>query len=242
MKLAFGAAPGSGDPSILIAAVDGTGPVPLAGAAGAIDPAWSPDGRRIAFLALDTNRKPALFVIPSSGGTATKISRSEIDASGTDDDFAEPAWSPDGTRVATHAVAGATTDIVVVAADGSDERFPLRSNVPDSWPSWSPDGKELAFIGGGAGFPASISVVTVDSIDWRTRTLSMADPAGSPVSWSPDGTQLLGEICQGTDCATQSLAIIDPLDVRPPIVIKTTEGPSPQNPGYTASTWQRLAP
>jgi dipeptidyl aminopeptidase/acylaminoacyl peptidase len=62
-----------------------------------LEPQWSPDGLRIAFIAEDTSR-PALenddlCVVPAAGGALSRIS----DAPGF---FRSPRWSPDGTRVA----------------------------------------------------------------------------------------------------------------------------------------------
>ena len=51
-------------------------------------PAWSPNGRRIAF-----GREGALFVVPAEGGRARRLGRGFGDA-------ADPAWSPNGKLVA----------------------------------------------------------------------------------------------------------------------------------------------
>src|SRR5690606_38966544 len=84
----------------------------------------------------------------------------EVDAGGgepkqiTDGDWddTQPAWSPDGTRIAfisarheerdfdTH------SDVFVVDAGGGDARKLTRTNGGCSAPSWSPDGTKVAFI------------------------------------------------------------------------------------------------
>ena len=56
-------------------------------------PRWSPDGRSIAFFALDPNGKAAIFTVPQDGGTPQRLLPDEA-ANQTD-----PNWSPDGSKV-----------------------------------------------------------------------------------------------------------------------------------------------
>ncbi len=110
-------------------------------------PSWSPDGRRIAFVAGRSTSyneldQATLRVIRADGSDRQIIS---IDEYGVG--FHPPQWSPDGTRLAVvggrhgfrrdHAV-------FVGSADGSDMQ---RLGGAASGPSWSPDGTRLAFVG-----------------------------------------------------------------------------------------------
>jgi len=111
-------------------------------------PRFSPDGQSLVF----SSASPAgLFRIPALGGTARRLTEF-----GT-----QPVWSPDGNQIAFVSHAGAslsTTDyyfprddssIWLVSADGGT---PRRITLPDkpaggqTFPSWSPDGKEIRFI------------------------------------------------------------------------------------------------
>jgi len=95
-------------------------------AAAETEPAWSPDGRQIAFQAGDGQ-----IVIADVGG----LGRRRVIASAG----YEPAWSPDGTLIAFESNGG----LWVANADGSGEMRLLSSNGAD--PSWAPDSRLLVF-------------------------------------------------------------------------------------------------
>lgn len=102
----------------------------------AIGIAWSPDGRRIAYTGFDEGR-PRLYVVSAGGGPPRSLTPTFVAA-------VSPSWSPRG---ATIAFATAHVDggpIYGVEADGSRLRK-LTDGRDDSFPSWSPDGRLLAF-------------------------------------------------------------------------------------------------
>jgi Tol biopolymer transport system component len=106
-------------------------------------PAWSPDGRRIAFSS-DREGMPQIFVMDADGGNVRRLSDVEGEY---------PTWSPDGEWIAFASYVGGTTpfgdpdyDVFVMRADGSDETNV--TNAPDGYdgyPTWSPDGEWIAF-------------------------------------------------------------------------------------------------
>jgi hypothetical protein len=80
--------------------------------------------------------------------------------------------------------AAATTDIWVVGADGREPVQLTFDPVAESWPSWSPDGKQIAFVK-----PGSIWVMQADGSGQRKLT-DLEAPGPVHVAWSPDGTQI----------------------------------------------------
>jgi TolB protein len=118
-------------------------PVFLAG------PAWSPDGKRIAFTRIRFDQTPdaAVYVMDADGGRATKIA----------DEAVEPDWSPDSRRIALASYrdrlgrtcfqkCSPNSEIYVVDADGGRMRRLTESDANDASPTWSPDGKRIVFV------------------------------------------------------------------------------------------------
>lgn len=109
------------------------------------NPAWSPDGTRIACgtdYILDPKRRSArsrLAIID----IATGKDRVLLDAF----DVAQPRWSPNGKRIAYYNRSKDNRlDIWTVAEDGSDARPVTNDGAVDWNPVWSPDGQYLYFV------------------------------------------------------------------------------------------------
>lgn len=146
-------------------------------------PSWSPDGRFLVIGgASEGPGKPAyLWVVELSTGKWSQLTN------GTSFDF-EPAWSPDGSRIAFLSADGAIAPpaIMSVNVDGSDLRQLTRSGRQEWPPVWSPDGQRIAFSSGRNG-PPHIYVMNADGSDQR-----MLEAAGDGVvtAWSPNGRSL----------------------------------------------------
>ena len=98
--------------------------------AGVQDPAWSPDGKRLA-----TSYLERIFVSAPDGKNGRAL-RSDSTAVERD-----PAWSPDGKSIAFAADAGDGFDIYVVNADGKNARKMTSGKGEERWPSWTRDGR-----------------------------------------------------------------------------------------------------
>ena len=95
----------------------------------------------------------------------------------------DPAWSPDGKRIAFASAREGSFDIYVVNADGTDTRRLTSSSTNDQSPTWSPDGSRIAFSRSSDG--GHVWVMNADGTDARRLTDELAEE-GEP-SWSPDG-------------------------------------------------------
>ncbi len=167
-------------------------------------PAWSPDGRRIAFVSgpgaciLDIHR--VNFVSERNVGTTdVDISVANADGSGLRRvtggpgvDCA-PVWSPDGQKIAFQRllvrgegdkIVGFDFDVYVINADGSEERN-LTGDALSERPIWSPDGRKIAFRSG----PDGNGWIYVMNADGSERRM-LARNHGL-VAWSPDGRKIL---------------------------------------------------
>jgi Tol biopolymer transport system component len=138
-RLAF-SSPSMGGAYTFIINVDGTGERMLTNG---LAPVWSPDGSRIAFIAFGDG---GISIINSDGTGRTGITNPE---SATD---LAPKWSPDGASIAfirtsaTPPGDGVEHSLWLMNADGSNPR-PLTHVLqgPISDPTWSHDGRTLAF-------------------------------------------------------------------------------------------------
>ena len=154
-------------------------------------PAWSPDGKRIAFTTeeiLDPSGRQgdsALYVVDAAGGQPRKV---------VEGDAAQPSWSPSGDRIVYWSNTGGQRDLFTVSANGG-ERVALTNDSAIDWsPVWSPDGHDVYFSSdrGGA---MNLWRIPVDPATGRStgapEPVTMGAQASSALpSFSKDGKRL----------------------------------------------------
>ena len=152
-------------------------------------PTWSPDGRWIAFNARsgDTGDLRVIGV----DGSGERVIASPAGMS---------AWSPDGTKIVFSGDPWfATAGLFVVNPDGSGLTRLLSADFDEplgnwlGYPTWSPDGKSIAFIRANDYMFWPVYVVNADGSS--PRMLEAPGASNFEPSWSPDGTMLaVGDI------------------------------------------------
>jgi Tol biopolymer transport system component len=166
---------------------------------GAQDPTWSPDGSRIAFASRPRDGSDAdIYVIDAGGNNARRVL-------GTPAHDGHPSWSPDGERIAFDARYGgrglpAGGSIVVGSIDSGVLRRLTEKHTPYGaiQPSWSPNGRWIAFSRfrrstfNGRIVYAVVWIVRPDgSVARRIGPPRHFDRRSRNPSWSPDGRRIV---------------------------------------------------
>jgi len=137
--------------------------------------AWSPDGRKLAFVASQGSNGQAIWVMNADGSDPVRLVEGGY----------SPTWSPDGGRIA---FSGELPDrkgpgIWVVNADGRDLRRLVRINAGDV--DWSPVGGRIAFDTL-RGYVPRLQLMNVNG--GRVRELLVG---GLAPDWSPSGRRIV---------------------------------------------------
>lgn len=139
-------------------------------------PTTSPTGNRLAFV---QERQTANLAEIELGDSPEPVRRSRPIAPTTREDWS-PRYSPDGGMLAFHSNRSSTYQIWVSGADGS-QPVPITAYTEGNtaWPSWSPDGSQIAFSHKG-------ELRVISSRGGASRTLVNHEYTQGPV-WSRDG-------------------------------------------------------
>jgi Tol biopolymer transport system component len=193
-------------------------------------PAFSPDGKRIAFAGFTYNFE--IFVMDSDGSHAVNLTQSK------DKDF-NPAWSPDGRSILFETRRdGQWDELYVMNVDGSNQRrLTVAMDAWDGHGRWSPDGRQILFSAYHEGDPAQqIYIMNADGSKPRRLTkskLNLLNPL-----WSPDGRYIV---------YTQDMSIETPtVDLQ--MFIMNADGTNIQqltfrpgfNHGFSSIAWTRF--
>jgi hypothetical protein len=193
-------------------------------------PAWSPDGMRLAYYEdggitvskLDGTERQAIaspgFDIepawsPEGGKIAFSREESQIWSMNADGSGqvqltggawkdSEPAWSPDGTTIAFTSTRDGDAEIFVMGADGSGETQITTNGVSDRDPNWSPDGTQIAF-------ERSAEIWRMNADGRGAVQLTSNSIADEMPAWSPNGSTIVFTRGKFTGTDAQELWTID---------------------------------
>ncbi len=148
---------------IFLIAPDGSNQRKLAGdiPSSDIEPAWSPDSQRIAFVSWREDWTGDIGVMDADGRNQKRLTHTEVNER-------HPTWSPDGRKIAFSSVQEEDFVLSVMDADGTNRKT-LTEEVLDGrtrlifHPAWSPDGRTIAYRFSEGGLdPGGIHLITAD--------------------------------------------------------------------------------
>jgi TolB protein len=144
-----------------------------------ISPAWSPNGREVAYVSFET-QKAVVWVQEVATGTRRKVA----DFRGSN---SAPAWSPDGQQIAlTLSQAGGSQLFVMPRTGGSPRRL-TQSSAIDTEATWAPDGRSIVFVSDRGGGP---QVYRIAATGGDAQRITFSGAYNISPALSPDGKSM----------------------------------------------------
>ncbi len=145
-----------------------------------LSPAWSPDGKQLAYVSFES-RNSAIYVQDILSGQRRLVASSPGINSA-------PAWSPDGSRLALTLSKGGDPEIFILHLGSGSLQQLTRNRAIDTEPTWSPDGKKIAFTSDRGGGP---QVYEIELPDSRPRRVTFNGVYNARPRYSPDGMSMV---------------------------------------------------
>ena len=145
-----------------------------------MSPAWSPNGKRLAYVSFEKDRS-IIYVQELQSGQRKLVAQFKGINSA-------PRWSPDGKRLAMTLSKDGNSEIYVMyIASGVLQRITNHYSI-DTEPAWAPDGRSLIFTSDRSGKPQIYQIaVGQQGRSGNPKRLTYEGNYNSRASFSPDG-------------------------------------------------------
>ncbi|MDE0297290.1 MAG: hypothetical protein OXN17_01490 [Candidatus Poribacteria bacterium] len=145
-----------------------------------IQPSWSPNGRKIAFVSNRNGGNIQIYLMDSNGRNLMRLTDGAWNQN--------PAWSPNGRQIAFESTAGESNlDIYVIGTDGRHRTRLTGAPRSNAMPAWSPDARRIAYASW-LGGRSEIYVMDADGENQTRLTHNLVNER--ELSWSPDGSEI----------------------------------------------------
>jgi TolB protein len=145
-----------------------------------MSPAWSPDGRKLAYVSFE-GRQSAVYVQDLASGRRERVASYEgINGS--------PAFSPDGGKLAMTLSKDGNPDVYVLDLASRQLSRLTDHYAIDTEPAWSPDGSSLVFTSDRGGKP---QIYRVSAAGGSAQRVTFEGDYNAAASYSPDGRALV---------------------------------------------------
>ncbi len=144
-----------------------------------MSPAWSPDGRRLAYVSFE-DKRPKLYIQNITDGRRELIA----DFKGIN---SAPAWSPNGRRLAMTLSRDGNAEIYVMRLDTRALTRLTFDPAIDTEAAWSPDGKDIIFTSDRAGSP---QIYRMSADGGPAERLTFEGDYNARASYAPDGKSI----------------------------------------------------
>ena len=147
-----------------------------------ISPAWSPDGKQLAYVSFET-QKAVVYTQDASTGVRRAIANFRGSNSA-------PAWSPDGQTLAVTLSRENGSQLYLIDRLGANVRRLTQSNAIDTEPVFAPDGRSIYFVSDRGGGPQIYRTSVANVGSGNVERVTFAGSYNISPAISPDGRLL----------------------------------------------------